>query len=320
MANRNRIDIPFYKDNYVPSNTTHDNEYDDDIFTTPKALHKYLDDSFFGHDTFKRELAVFFWKLHRGIRPTGSLLIVGPTGCGKTEAFRALSKIYRNIQVADASVITPQGYKGEAKLNSFLKRLDFSSELMPVLVIDEFDKLYTESRFSTDMISYELLKMLEGGIVNAGTEEKPHFVDTSKCAFVLLGSFAHLYEKRGKTKPIGFGTIGSNNIDNLPESITEEKIFDLLPAEVQGRIEKTVIMQGLSEENYLSILRSSYSPANKLGQALGKKIYISESKATEIANHAYNSKIGVRSMNNEINSLVNEILYRDPDVMKITIE
>ena len=130
---------------------------------------------------------MFFWKLHRGIRPTGSLLIVGPTGCGKTEAFRALSKIYRNIQVADASVITPQGYKGEVKLNSFLKRLDFSSELMPVLVIDEFDKLYTESRFSTDMISYELLKMLEGGIVNAGTEEKPHFVDTSKCAFVLLG-------------------------------------------------------------------------------------------------------------------------------------
>ena len=60
MANRNRIDIPFYKDNYVPSNTTHDNEYDDDIFATPKALHKYLDDSFFGHDTFKRELAVFF--------------------------------------------------------------------------------------------------------------------------------------------------------------------------------------------------------------------------------------------------------------------
>lgn len=91
---------------------------------------------------------------------------------------------------------------------------------------------------------------------------------------MLLGSFAHLYEKRGKTKPIGFGTIGSNNIDNLPESITEEKIFDLLPAEVQGRIEKTVIMQGLSEENYLSILRSSYSPANKFGQALGKTIYI----------------------------------------------
>ncbi|MDY5807334.1 MAG: hypothetical protein SPM04_07315, partial [Lachnospira sp.] len=110
------------------------------------------------------------------------------------------------------------------------------------------------------------------------------------------------------------------NIDNLPESITEEKIFDLLPAELQGRIEKTVILQGLSEDNYLSILRSSYSPVNKLGRALGKKIYISESKATEIANHAYNSKIGVRSMNNEINGLVNEILYRDPDVMKITIE
>lgn len=55
--------------------------------------------------------------------------------------------------------------------------------------------------------------------MNAGTEEKPHFVDTSKCAFVLLGSFAHLYEKRGKSKPIGFGTIDGNNIDNLPEAI-----------------------------------------------------------------------------------------------------
>lgn len=64
--------------------------------------------------------------------------------------------------MADASVITPQGYKGEAKLNSFLKRLDFSSELMSALVIDEFDKLYSESHFSTDMISFELLKMLEG--------------------------------------------------------------------------------------------------------------------------------------------------------------
>ena len=163
------------------------------------------------------------------------------------------------------------------------------------------------------------MPLLEGGVVNAGTDDKPHYVDTSKCAFILLGSFAHLYEKRNKSNPIGFGSRDSCGSDCLPESITVEKIFELLPAELQGRIEKTVLLQGLREDDYLNILRSAYSPVNKIGQALGKKIYISESRAAEIANHAYNSKIGVRSMNNEINSIVNEILYKNPSIREITI-
>lgn len=309
--------IPFYKDGFVPPASQHSGK--ENIFETPQKIYKYLNEQVYGIDEYKRQLSIFFWKCFHNKRPSGALLICGPSGCGKTEAVRAISRHYENLVIIDGSAITAQGWKGESKLCTPLKNLDFSeSAKTAVYVIDEVDKLLAKSRYSESGIVFELLKLLEGGVVNTGTEIAPKFVDTSRVAFILLGSFSGITDVK-KSSPIGFGAIR----DDTPVKLTKEAIDSLLIPEIRGRIENTVVIsEPFNEKDLLNILSHSnkFSPIRRISNDLNIRLYVSKERAERIAHNAFVSHTGVRSMNNEINRAVNEILFENPDAKRIYIK
>ena len=309
--------IPFYKDGFVPPSSNH--SWKEHIFETPQKIYKYLNENVYGIDEYKRELAIFFWKCYHNKRPSGALLICGPSGCGKTEAIRAVTKKYKNIVIVDGSVITAQGWKGEAKLCTPLKNLDFSeSANMPVYVLDEADKLFARAKggWNESGLMAELLKLLEGGVVNVGTEISPKFVDTSKVAFILLGSFSGITDVK-RSAPIGFGAVR----DDTPVKLTRDAIDSILPPEVRGRIEQTIILEPFCLDDFKNIIKDKhFSPIRRIGNDLNIRLYVTKERAERIAHNAFVNHTGVRSMNNEINRAVNEILFENPDAKRIYIK
>ncbi len=307
-----KAQIPFYKANYIPPvNIDHSLEH---VLETPKMLYDYLDRCVYGHSEYKRTLAIFFWKCFHHIRP-GTILIAGRSGTGKTEAIRALNRVYRNIVIGDGSNVTPQGYKGGNKIFSLMTKLDYTDAVyMPVFVLDEADKLIQRANndWSGTGLLFELLKMLEGGLINVGTEEKPNMIDTSNVAFILLGAFSAITDA-GNGCHIGFNSdlIVAKNLD-------KKSIFDMIPPELQGRIEETVILEPLTEDDYKNIIRSTdYSPITRLSDALNINLRVSEKRMDSIAHDAYTAGTGVRSMNNDISRYINQRLFDDPDIKNI---
>ena len=307
--------VPFYKKGYIPA--PKELTECEEICSVPHSVYSYLDENVYGHPHYKRALSVFLWKCYKHHRPKGALLVAGQSGSGKTEMIRAIKQIYSNIYVCDASTITPQGFKGNSKLYSGLQNLDFNPEFpMPILVIDEIDKLLLRDYTGTTGVSPwpELLKMLEGGTINIGTEEKPNIINTDNVGFILLGAFSPLREV--ETSPIGFCT----DVQTTTSPLTKDAVLNEIPPELRGRIEQTIILGDLNESDYYNILTDKrYSPVNKIHEELGISLHISDSITKEISHNAFTEGTGVRSMNNVINEYVNGVLFENPDIKTINI-
>ncbi|WP_026528473.1 AAA family ATPase [Butyrivibrio sp. VCD2006] len=304
----------FYKDEFA---MYYDNHGDSEVLKTPQTIYEYLDTYVYGHDYYKKMLSVFVWKCVKNHRPNGALLVAGQSGSGKTEMIRALNEIYDNIYICDGSSITPQGYKGNSKLYSGLQMLDMTKDApMPICVIDEVDKLIDRSQSGwngTGLVA-ELLKLLEGGNVNIGTEEKPKIIDTSRIAFILLGSFSCL-DNRHASSPIGFST---ENIEKKSPSLNRDDVLSMIPPELKGRIEQTIILDSFNEDDYFKIMKDErYSPIKRIEREYSISISISNEKVKKISQDAFLNKTGVRSMNNEINEFVNQQFFENPSIKKI---
>ncbi|MCR4684569.1 MAG: AAA family ATPase [Lachnospiraceae bacterium] len=310
--------IPFYYPNFRPP--AKDIPFKEFIFSTPKRIYTVLDKKVYGHDAYKRALSVFIWKAYHGHRP-GTMLIVGQSGSGKTEMIRALKESYRNIAIADGASLTPAGYKDESKLATYLRCLDFSDRALPPLfVIDEFDKMILRQQggWSGTGLVFELLKFLEGGNVNIGEALKPTFVDTSKVCFLLLGAFSNLAAENRKEKSFGFSSMDTT--EQPAKRLEKKAILDMIPPELCGRIEETIILDPFTEDDYRKILKDRYySPISRLGKELHIDVKISDDRADQIAHNAFVNGTGVRSMNSEISSYINNRLFEDPEIKTIYI-
>ena len=308
----------FYDFGYKPTNTYQMPA----IFDTPKTIYDYLNSHLYGHIEYKKVISTFIWKAIHGRTP-GTILVAGESGSGKSEMIRILSKIYdSNINIVDGSTVVPHGYKGTNHLSTQLSVLDFNNEIFPpILVIDEFDKMLNRGNGSwseTGLLS-ELLKFLEGGLYNCGTDDKPRYVRTEKLSVILLGSFSSLTDQV-QSYTIGFGCNKEDN-SRIRSTLTKDQILSQLTPELQGRISQIVILNNFTEDDYLKILKdSNYSPIVKLQEQYGVKFFVSESKYYEIAREAFNSLTGVRSMNNKLEAYLDEELFNNPDVKEITIE
>lgn len=307
----------FYSDEYVPSQ---DSDAAAVTYNTPKKIYDFLDMHVYGHAEYKKAVSVFLWKAIQGHKPTGALLVAGNSGTGKTELFRALKNIYSNIAIADGASMVSAGYKGNNHLTSNMTLLNFSSsDLPPIYVIDEFDKLLHKGKggWSDTGLLGELLKCLEGERINIGTTDRSRWVDTSKICFVLLGSFSALTDKQN-ARPIGFNTSIDKNSQR--SSLTKERILSEFTPELQGRVSQLVILDEFSAEDYYKILKNpNYSPIARIENEFGVHVTVSRKKYREIANKAFTEQTGVRHMNHAICQYLDEQLFENPDVKEITI-
>ena len=296
-------------------------------FGNPKDIYQYLDDHVYGHKTCKKKLSMFLWHMlyaqMNGNRKGGrSLLILGNSGTGKTEFFRALSRVYPNIFIANAAAMTPQGFKGEVKLYSGLKNLDCSAKNMPpILVIDEWDKVVSDENWNDrgKALQSEALKMMEGTKLNIGTDEKPQYVDTSNVNFVFMGAFTGILKKEER-KNLGFSAVPEQEGTSVSKEITRETLqeYGLMP-EFLGRTQDFIVLDDFEEEDYVRIMEDvRYSPISKLESEYHIEVEMSQNKKREIAHTAFASGEGIRSMYTQLVSQAEDMLFEDCDARKLT--
>ncbi len=336
---------------------------DENKIPSPKEIKQVLDDYVIGQEEAKKILSVAVYNHYKRISHEESIknkdddveiqksniLLLGPTGCGKTLLASTLARILNvPFAIADATTLTEAGYVGEDVENILLKLIqaadgDVAKAERGIIYIDEIDKITRKSEnpsitrdVSGEGVQQALLKIVEGTIASVppqGGRKHPHQeliqINTNNILFICGGAFEGLEniikERTGK-KSIGFGT----NIQSTKE-VSRYKVFEeLLPQDLLkfglipefiGRLPIVATLKELDKDALKQILvepkNSLVKQYKKLFEIDDVELVFKDEAIEEIVNKAQERKTGARGLRSIIEEIMTDIMFEIPSNPKI---
>lgn len=335
-----------------------------DDLPKPMEIHEFLDQYVIGQEAAKRALAVAVYNHYKRIRrgeekgrgvelAKSNILMLGPTGCGKTYLAQNLAKMLDvPFAIADATALTEAGYVGEDVENILLKLIqaadyDIKKAETGIIYIDEVDKISRKSEnpsitrdVSGEGVQQALLKILEGtqaSVPPQGGRKHPHQellqIDTSNVLFIVAGAFQGLEKivsSRTGKRGLGFGsevaTVKEDEQDAFADVLPEDLVkFGLIP-EFIGRLPVVATVQQLDREALISILSEPKNALVKQYQSLmemdGVELEFTDEALEAIADQALHRGTGARGLRAIMEEVLGPVMYDIPsreDVGKVVV-